>query len=386
MKNTKWCYFYLRDPIQIQTWLEDLSLEGWQLEKVRGAWGKFRRILPHRIRYRLEPIKTGREEVDGEQQTEKERLYEEMGWYLVGRALDSECCLYYAENPDAPELHTDPEILEDLWRRMRRRVLISGLLYPVLYFLFLFSQVGKIFWPANRFSPVGMVDITWGDVVFEALFLLVMVKLYWDKWAMCRPYRQLHRGDREPYRPYNPSRWKKFWVLLGEPLVLSVLLLAAIVASERMWSNPVYGKLQEMEKPLYIDVDTMDHRGEPRGEPRGESYLELENTFTTIYWSEVWQSCYSPEADWENLVTEYYHMRWPFFAKLAVEQLLPEEGAEALNFPGTDGVWTGIEPDTGRTYVIAWRDTQVIRLWCDGTLDLKSQAEAVVDLLDQAVY
>ena len=59
--------------------------------------------------------------------------------------------------------------------------------------------------------------------------------------------------------------------------------------------------------------------------------------------------------------------------------LLPEEGAEALDFPGTDGVWTGTEPDTGRTYVIAWRDTQVIRLWCDGTLDLTSQAEAVVD-------
>ena len=381
MRDTKWRYLYLRDPIQIQTWLEDLSLEGWQLEKIRGDWGRFRRIPPHRIRYRLEPVKTGGEGLGAGQQEEKDRLYGEMGWRLVGRALSGECCLYCAEDPNAPELHTDPEILEDLWRRLRRRVLWGALVYPLLYLMCLIPLLRQIFWSANRFSPVGMVDVTWGEVVFQVLFLPVVVKICWDKWAMCRPYRQLHRGDREPYRPYDLSRWKKFWVLLGEPLVLFAMVAAiAVPVSGRTWNAPAVGDLQELEHPCYIDVDTVEHRGEPWD----ESYLERENTFTAVYWSEVWQSCYSPEANWENLVTEYYHMRWRFFARLAVGQLLPEEGAEALDFPGTDGVWTGTEPDTGRTYVIAWRDTQVIRLWCDGTLDLTSQAEAVVDLIDRA--
>ena len=379
MRDTRWCYFYLRDPIQIQTWLEDLSLEGWRLEKIRGDWGKFRRIPPRRIRYRLEPVggASGRADEDGQA---KDQLYAEMGWQLVGRALSGECRLYCAENPDAPELHTDPGILEDLWRRLRRRVLASTLVYPALYLMYLFPLLRQIFWSANRFSPVGMVDVTWGDVVFPALFLPVILMICWDRWVLCRPYRRLRRGDGEPYRPYDRS-WRGKLRVLGEPLVLFALLAAiAVSVSGRTWSSPAYGDLAEMEDPRYIDVDTLAHRGEPWD----ESYLERENTFTAVYWSEVWQSCYSPEANWENLVTEYYHMRWRFFARLAVAQLLPEEGAEALDFPGTDGVWTGTEPDTGRTYVIVWRDTEVIRLWCDGALDLKSRAEAVVGLLDAA--
>ena len=44
MRDTKWRYLYLRNPIQLQTWLEDLSLEGWRLEKVRGELGQ---VPPH---------------------------------------------------------------------------------------------------------------------------------------------------------------------------------------------------------------------------------------------------------------------------------------------------------------------------------------------------
>ena len=33
MKDTKWRYLYLQDPVQLQTWLEDLSLEGWTLAR-----------------------------------------------------------------------------------------------------------------------------------------------------------------------------------------------------------------------------------------------------------------------------------------------------------------------------------------------------------------
>ena len=69
--------FPFRNPLQLQAWLEDLSLEGWELEEVRGEYGRFRRIEPRRIRYRMEPDPSTLNTTDGDI-AERDQLYADM--------------------------------------------------------------------------------------------------------------------------------------------------------------------------------------------------------------------------------------------------------------------------------------------------------------------
>ena len=141
----KWTRFPFRNPLQLQAWLEDLSLEGWALEEVRGEYGVFRRIEPHRIRYRMEPVEGLWEDKPLGYYEEKDRLYEEMGWRLLGKTSRDLCYLYCAEDPDAPELHTDADILKLLWRRTLRRSILWSLLWLGIFLFRLLTLLNDLF-------------------------------------------------------------------------------------------------------------------------------------------------------------------------------------------------------------------------------------------------
>ena len=400
MKETQWRYLYLRDPFQLQTWLEDLSLEGWELRKIQFRWGEFHRIHPRRIRYRLEPIQPekGFFELESANQEDKQQFYSDLGWRLVGLTMDS-LNLYAADAPDAPELHTDPEILKGLWRRERNRMLLRSALVLGIFLMRLLPVLYSLYGEAGSFGVSDLVRVSLNAVI-QNVFLLIMVLVNFRySWVRCQPYFRLCRGSASQYRSYPPGRWRQ-WVALGRSALATALLMAVpLMTAAGIWSQlepaveafpgdyfayNLYNLPENRELP-YLNLEELDYRGELNDR---ESYSERANTFTTLYHSEVTQSTVVYPLPLQSLSTEYYHMRSPYFTQLLLEKLLAETvEAERIFLEGVDQAWRGRTEGEENPFLLFRRGERVLYLWCSRDLvDLYAQADAAVALLDRAAY
>ena len=106
----------------LESWLQDLALQGLYLAWFRPLFSTFVQDTPRQVRYRGEFCKEA--DRDGPPQDLKD-LYRDFGWDYVGRAWDSTLLIFRTRDSRAEELHTDPplqgELLEKLARRLGRR-------------------------------------------------------------------------------------------------------------------------------------------------------------------------------------------------------------------------------------------------------------------------
>ena len=394
----KWSRFPFRNPLQLQAWLEDLSLEGWKLEKVGGEYGVFQRVEPHRIRYRMEPTERLWEDKPFSYYEEKERLYEEMGWRRLGKTSRDLCYLYCAEDPDAPELHTDADILKLLWRRTLRRSILWSLLWLGIFLFRLLTLLNDLFGGIGASTASSsLVSISINQVISAGFMGIVFLVSLWYGWEQCAPYRQLRRGDDAPRRPYPTDGWR-WWRRRIAYLLIGIFALVPFGTLLGVWSALDRGtdalpsnyfaydpySLPEHRELPYIDLAGLDYRGTLNDRI---TYTERANTFTTVYASTVSQSTTVYSLPLQYLTTDYYHMRSAYFADLLQEKLLLGAAeVEALALPGTDTALRGQDED-GDPFLLVRRGSRMIYFQCsEGLVDLYAQAEAVVDLLDQAAY
>lgn len=106
----------------LESWLQDLALQGLYLAWFRPLFSTFVQNTPRQVRYRVEFCKEA--DRDGPPQDLKD-LYRDFSWDYVGRAWDSTLLIFRTRDSRAEELHTDPplqgELLEKLARRLGRR-------------------------------------------------------------------------------------------------------------------------------------------------------------------------------------------------------------------------------------------------------------------------
>ena len=101
-----------------QARMEDQAARGWFAVSVPGIFflAVFEKGEPKAVRYRLEPAPVK------ESCPDPERLaaYQSMGWEYVDTSGKS-MYLWRCDDPDAPELHTDPETEAQAYDRLFRR-------------------------------------------------------------------------------------------------------------------------------------------------------------------------------------------------------------------------------------------------------------------------
>lgn len=91
----------------IQDWLDSQAVKGYRLERFRFGFAVFRRTQPSQTRYRLDILTS--EKYDMEQDIHEDAA--DQGWQYVCDYAWHNYSVYCAEDPDAPELHTDPAVL-----------------------------------------------------------------------------------------------------------------------------------------------------------------------------------------------------------------------------------------------------------------------------------
>lgn len=90
----------------IQNWLEDMAEKGLFFKECGVFFAKFEKGEPKDMRYRLDFCDV----VACDIPEEKKELYERSGWNVVGD-FKNDCVVICTDDPDAPEIYTDPELL-----------------------------------------------------------------------------------------------------------------------------------------------------------------------------------------------------------------------------------------------------------------------------------
>ena len=133
------------DIEKFQSWLEDLSMQGYLLSK--HAWTRhnylFHRISPLKTRYRLTPVSDNLEDWNERPDTEKQTLSEAFGWEYVC-TVDS-FHIYRSYSDEDRELNSDPEVLAESLRLLKRKALFSALavvIAPAVFLLLLAFLIG----------------------------------------------------------------------------------------------------------------------------------------------------------------------------------------------------------------------------------------------------
>ena len=90
----------------IQNWLEDMAEKGLFFKECGVFFAKFEKGEPKKMRYRLDFCDV----VACDIPEEKKELYERSGWNVVSD-FKNDCVVICTDDPDAPEIYTDPELL-----------------------------------------------------------------------------------------------------------------------------------------------------------------------------------------------------------------------------------------------------------------------------------
>lgn len=90
----------------VQRWLEDMAEKGLLFKECGLLFAKFTKGEPKKMRYRLDFCDV----VACDIPDEKKELYEQSGWQVVGD-YNSDLVVVCTDEPDAPEIYTDCELL-----------------------------------------------------------------------------------------------------------------------------------------------------------------------------------------------------------------------------------------------------------------------------------
>ena len=103
----------------LESWLQDMAREGLYLTKYRNSFCTFTRKAPGAVRYRVEYCKPDRRGPVSPPQALID-LYQDFGWTYVCPAAGASMSIFFTDDPQAEEPHTDPPLQGELVDQMAR--------------------------------------------------------------------------------------------------------------------------------------------------------------------------------------------------------------------------------------------------------------------------
>ena len=154
MMDEKTYTFYAPCPVldieAMQTWLEDMAMDGYLLKDCSKARHKFHfyKIEPLRTRYRLTPVSDKIEEWNLRPNEEFASITDAFGWEHVCSNIRFH--IFRAYDEEAREIHTDPAVQTQAIRQLGLRIIKTALVWlllPLMYILIILTFGGtNNFW------------------------------------------------------------------------------------------------------------------------------------------------------------------------------------------------------------------------------------------------
>ena len=237
------------DVDRFEGWAEDMARRGLYLHHLTPfLFAAFQRGEPAPVRYRLEPRGSF-------WSRESQNYCRSLGWefvFHVGRWFD----LYRNDDPEAPELHTDPVVHSYALDRISRSLRI---LTAVLVLCFV-GELAALLLPylLSETPVLLLLDVS----VIATLSILVLLLLLWVEFRSLGSFFRLRRRLRKGIVPGRQSwrssaRWY-FGLLLFDLVLLAALIASPLVLRSVEWE----GELAAAERPFPI-LELRELEGDP---------------------------------------------------------------------------------------------------------------------------
>lgn len=237
------------DVDRFEGWAEDMARRGLYLHHLTPfLFAAFQRGEPAPVRYRLEPRGSF-------WSRESQNYCRSLGWefvFHVGRWFD----LYRNDDPEAPELHTDPVVHSYALDRISRSLRI---LTAVLVLCFVGELAALLLPYLLSETPVLLLLDVSG---ISTLSMLVLFLLLGVEFRSLGSFFRLRRRLREGIVPGRHSwrssaRWY-FGLLLFDLVLLAALIASPLVMRSVEWE----GELAAAERPFPI-LELRELEGDP---------------------------------------------------------------------------------------------------------------------------
>ena len=379
-----------------ETWLEDMARQGYRLVGMTGWSGVFEKAEPFTCRYRMQPLPK-KEKRPPEEMVE---VYRELGWEYAG-TIPGTFHVWRCENPDTPELDTDPVVqgmgYRYLRRKMHRDLILSALLLAALageYLLFSGLESTPLLDVIERFAP--------GQLTAGALAAVLLVALMvCQVGSMRRLLRFLSAGvPLERPRSYRRQKWlaRTLAVALGWMLFLHFFSGFSTMNGSSLKEGWDAGDSYHDPGSGVVYVDLADLEGAERTES-WRCRTKVQELCPRMYWTTQLSlgsakeeiqpgNSYPVESSVE---TTYYRLLTAGLARQLAEELTQRRIASfgvdghpalaAVETDDLDGLWWG--EDRYYQFAVALLGRQVLLVEYEGETDLRTAGDYLAGLLQQ---
>ncbi len=296
MMDRKTYTFYAPCPVldieAMQTWLEDMSMEGYLLKNCSKARHKFQfyKIEPLRTRYRLTPVSDKIEEWNLRPKEEFVSIVETLGWEHV--CSHYRLHIFRAYDEETGEIYTDPAVQSQAIRKLGWRVIRTALVWaavPLVFLLIIFAFGGAdSFWQSLLLDSVGI------QIVLSYFALVAMVKSTVELVHLYPIYKKMQCGRGTVER----KEWKKNapvyrGLFRAYPVVLIILAFVVVLGRAAYRENAAYQNLPDSGTELpFLSVADMAEIGEIQSAERLEDVNYMRNwshilSPVNYYWVEI---------------------------------------------------------------------------------------------------
>ena len=307
-----------------ESWLQDMALRGLYLKKYRSLFCTFTPGPARKTRYRIEPC---RRAVDDDLPCAMLDLYEEYGWECVGD-INREMLIFSTQDENAPELHTDPVIQGEQWKKLYKKARTGTYVVPLSFVAVTLCTAATLFEHGTPLTNL-ITNTSLPLVLMWVCLLLGLPSAFAKKRDLGLILRQLEEGipleHRAPYPKRNLSSPTYFTVvvLLWIALILGQYIMpltgGQLQALSALQDFPLLS-LSQVEGEEFIPFTTASEGYVDYANfARQEHYLLCWNS-----WEAVQSGAWIGEDIWNRMEVNWYDLPAPlaFLAKpMAKEQL-----------------------------------------------------------------
>lgn len=326
------------DIAGMESWLEDMAAKGLYLDRdgLFLGFATFVQDEPDNIRFRLTATDTTGGLFSPTHDPEEEALamYQMMGWHYRGRW--GQFHIYATDDPDAPELHTDPRVQAltiQALNKFQRTELWGIFLYTAMMYFF----HGSLLFSLTAIWGLGKTLLLLGFLLsFPMVKLIGLVR-------MMRLKRQLKKGIPMSHR----SDWSKGkWSVYGGRLVRWTVGFVLFFSLMGLFSESILEEqavnLEDWYEPLpFATVQELY----PEGTISQREFF-INNQLT--YWSNwisphnydftEWREITLPDGTKTNAYLRiwYYDTRFDWFASMLARELANQNAGSVYDRLFTD--------------------------------------------------
>lgn len=315
----------------IQSWLEDMAEHGLFYVDCGFFCARFEKGEPKKLRYRLDFCDVSL----GKIPEEKAELYERSSWRVVGE-LKNDLVVLTTDDPDAPEIFSEPEHLIKPLKRLAKKHTAYWILFLIM---FLLSRVGSplIYTMLGMDTFVGgMLDIGTAYYILLLLMAVLLLLEFIVHLQSCRHLKklikQIERGGELPTGERYKAKSKIGAVLI--PLTIPVVALWFVHLAVPMGVTSLHGTndLSGLPFPTMQEINTGEYNyyveGLKKLDGAGLADISERHDLLAPTVIELSQDCLSfeniggkGENSFEYFV-RYYEMRFEKDAKEAVDRII----------------------------------------------------------------